>query len=125
MVFWRAIVCAERKTELPATASLGAVSPTASLGTYVDLTGSAQLDRLRDGTLIPRGAVEASLEPVSGWVFTVRAGVRRTVSAPGRLAESPVTLGGAFTLDRLSIDLAWEPAPSGGREVEMLTLRIR
>lgn len=110
--------------ELPRRISLGVTWPGTSIGPYFDLSAVAAISRERGGAVIPKGAVELSYEPVSGWMFSARAGVRRVVANAGELRQSAVTLGGSFALDRVSVDYAFLPAAGGGRAIHSIGLRI-
>ena len=111
--------------ELPRRVSLGVAWPGTSLGAYFDLSAVTAVSLERGGAVIPRGAVELSYVPVTGWTFSARAGVRRVVARAGELRESAVTLGGSFELDRVSLDYAFVPAESGGRASHSIGLRIQ
>ena len=110
--------------QLPRRVSLGVTWPGTSIGPYLDLSAVAAVSRERGGAVIPKGAVELSYEPVSGWTFTARAGVRRVVANAGELRQSAFTFGGTFALDRVSVDYAFLPAAGGGRASHSLGLRI-
>jgi hypothetical protein len=56
------------------------------------------------------GGVEFSYVPIDGIVFAGRVGGR----LPEKNAESPVTLGGSFTFDRISFDYGFEPYKGKG-----------
>ena len=63
--------------------------------------------------MCPGGGAELIYEPVGGWYFVARAGARRVRSEPGR-AESPVSFGGSFGLDRFWLDYAFQPYKGPG-----------
>ena len=111
--------------ELPRRVAVGISSPGAPIGTYFDLSASVEVSRERGGAVIPKGGVELSYEPVSGWTLTARAGVRRIVARAGQFRQSSVTFGGSFELDRVAIDYAFLPAVSGGSPAHSFALRIQ
>jgi len=110
---------------LPTTISVGVELPSVSLGTYVDLTGSLAVSRERDGGVFPKGGVEMSYEPVSGWTFTGRVGMRRAPLESGRIPQSALVLGGSFGLDAIAVDYAFSPARGGVPATHSLGLRIQ
>jgi len=94
--------------ELPTRVTLGAALPSILVSSFFDFTAFASVSRERDGRIVPGGGAELIYQPVQGWTFIGRAGARRVRNVPDR-AESPVTLGGSFGLDRLWIDYAFQP----------------
>lgn len=94
--------------ELPTRVTLGAALPSILVSSYFDFTGFASVSRERDGRIVPGAGAELIYQPVQGWTFIARAGGRRVRNLPGR-AESPVTMGASFGLDRLWIDYAFQP----------------
>jgi hypothetical protein len=103
----------EQEGELPTRLSLGAALPTIFVSGYFDFTAFAAVSRERDGRIVPGGGAELIYQPVQGWTFIGRAGARRVVQGPER-AESPVTLGGSFGLDRLWVDYVFQPYQGPG-----------
>ena len=102
-----------QEAELPTRVSLGAASPTIRVSTFFDAGIALAVSRERDGRIVPAGGAELIYEPVGGWYFVARAGARRVRSEPGR-AESPVTFGGSFGLDRFWLDYAFQPYKGPG-----------
>jgi hypothetical protein len=110
---------------LPTRVSLGASLPTTSISTYFDFAAAAALSWERGNGLVPKGGVELTYEPVSGWTFTGRAGVHRTVSRAGELRQSAVSLGGSFGVNAFSIDYAFQPGAAGGSAVHSVGIRVQ
>ncbi len=108
-----------RSEELPTQLAVGFATGTRGLGKWFDVAGTTELDVRRDGELFPRGGVEMSYVPIEGVAFTGRVGGRR----PQLRAERPVTVGGGFSLDRLTLDYAWEPLLEGSGH--RVTVRLR
>jgi hypothetical protein len=113
------------RQELPTRVSLGASLPATSISTYFDFAASAALSWERGSGLVPKGGVELTYEPVSGWTFTGRAGVQRVVSRPGELRQSAISLGGSFGVNAWSIDYAFQPGVAGGPAVQSLGIRVQ
>jgi hypothetical protein len=90
--------------ELPRRATLGAAFAGYPLGTYVDLAATAAVSVLRGGDVMPAGGVELTFVPLEGWAFSLRAGARRAELA----RQQPVTAGAGVSLDRVSLDYAYE-----------------
>ena len=97
-----------QEAELPTRVTLGVTSPSIRVSTFFDAGIAVAVSRERDGRLVPAAGAELIYEPVGGWYFVARAGARRVRSEPGR-AESPVTFGGSFGLDRFWLDYAFQP----------------
>jgi hypothetical protein len=102
-----------QEAELPTRVTLGATSPSIRVSTFFDAGIALSVSRERDGRIVPAGGAELIYEPVGGWYFVARAGARRVRSEPGR-AESPVTFGGSFGLDRFWLDYAFQPYKGPG-----------
>ncbi len=109
---------------LPRRFSVGATLPTTSISTYFDFSATAAVSRERDGTVVPRGGVELSFEPVSGWTFSARAGAKRVVTTTGELRQAAIGVGGTLQVDRLALDYAFAPAVAGGPPTHTLSRRI-
>jgi len=109
--------------ELPTRATLGAALPSILVSSFFDFTAFASVSRERDGRIVPGGGAELLYQPVQGWTFIGRAGARRVRDVPGR-AESPLTLGGSFGLDRLWIDYAFQPYRGPG-SAHRVAIRIQ
>jgi hypothetical protein len=87
--------------DLPLKTTLGA-GRTKSLGPYdFALTGAVSL--LRDDFVQPSGGVEMNYSWLDGYTIALRGGARRSA-----IGEDPFTGGAGFTMDRLSIDYAFE-----------------
>lgn len=112
-----------QEAELPTRVTLGVTSPSIRVSTFFDAGIALSVARERDGRIVPAGGAELIYEPVGGWYFVARAGARRVRSEPGR-AESPVTFGGSFGLDRLWLDYAFQPYKGPGA-AHRLGIRIQ
>lgn len=104
---------------VPTQLSMGITTGTRSLGKWVDLSGTTQLDVRRDGGLFPRAGLEVSYVPIEGVAVTGRMGGRR----PQLDVERPVTVGAGFSLDRFTLDYAWEALRDGAGH--RMTIRLR
>ncbi|NOT06899.1 MAG: hypothetical protein HOP28_01710 [Gemmatimonadales bacterium] len=103
------------QAKVPTRVSLGGALPRTRLGTFFDLGLAASVARERDGRIVPAAGAELVYAPVDGWTFVARAGVRRTADGSSvTRAESPVSVGGSFGLDRLWVDYAFEPYKGPG-----------
>jgi hypothetical protein len=108
------------KTEMPRRATLGAAFGGYPLGTYFDLAATAAVSVLRNGDVMPAGGVELTYVPLEGWAFSLRAGAHRTELE----GEQPVTAGAGISLDRVSLDYAYERFAGQGA-AHRVGLRIR
>lgn len=104
--------------QLPFRLSLGAATYGFVAGP-LDLGGSASVAVLPDGDLLPAAGVEVGYVPLDGYLFQVRVGVRR----PELRAMQPLTIGGSASLDRFTLDYAYEDWAGGG--AHRLALRVR
>ena len=109
----------DRREALPAQLAMGIATAPRGVGKWVDVSGSAQLDVRRDGSLFPRGGLEVSYVPIEGVAVTGRAGGRR----PQLREERALVMGAGVTVDRLSLDYGWEPLRDGAGH--RLTVRLR
>lgn len=107
----RDLVLAEQAGRIPTRLSVGGYLPTRRIATYFDLAMSAGVSLERSGRLMPGGGAELIWEPVGGWRLAGRAGLRKVEG--GVPSESPLSLGGSFTLDRFSLDYAFVPYRRG------------
>jgi hypothetical protein len=112
-----------QEAELPARVTLGLTSPSIRVSTFFDAGIALAVSREQDGRIVPAGGAELIYEPVGGWYFVARAGARRVRSGPER-AESPVTFGGSFGLDRFWLDYAFQPYKGPGA-AHRLGIRIQ
>lgn len=110
---------AGRSEALPTQLAVGVATAPRGLGKWIDVSGTAELDVRRDGALFPRGGVELSYTPIEGVAFVGRVGGRR----PQLRAERAVTVGGGFTVDRVTLDYGWQALREGAGH--RLTLRLR
>ena len=113
------LVVAGRSEALPTQLAVGVATAPRGLGKWIDVSGTAELDVRRDGALFPRGGVELSYTPIEGVAFVGRVGGRR----PQLRAERAVTVGGGFTVDRVTLDYGWQALREGAGH--RLTLRLR
>lgn len=110
---------AGRSEALPTQLAVGVATAPRGLGKWIDVSGTAELDVRRDGALFPRGGVELSYTPIEGVAFVGRVGGRR----PQLREERAVTVGGGFTVDRVTLDYGWQALREGAGH--RLTLRLR
>lgn len=75
---------------------------------------------VRDGWTSPGAGLEASYSWIEGYVVALRVGARRTETS----AEHPLSLGAAFTADRLTIEYGVQFF-EGGRTANGVTVRWR
>lgn len=100
---------------LPTRISVGGTSPRVPLGTWFDLGAAAAVGWERDLGIVPGGGISLFYLPLEGWTVALRVGARR-VETDGPNRPFPVTVGAGFTLDRVSVEYAWEPwRGAGGR----------
>lgn len=110
---------AGRRESLPTQLALGIATAPKGLGKWFDLSGTAELDVRHDGELFPRGGAELSYVPIEGVAFTGRVGGRR----PQLREERPFAAGGGLSIDRFTLDYAWEALREGAGH--RLTVRLR
>ena len=103
--------------DLPLKTTLG-VGHTRSLGPY-DFAVTGAVSLLRDDFVQPSGGVEMNYSWLSGYNIALRAGGRRPA-----IGEEGFTGGAGFTMDRLSIDYAFEML-SDKRFGHRIGLRVR
>ena len=85
----------------------------------LDLAVFTQLSHREDWTA-PSAGFEANYSWIEGYLVTARVGVRR----PETDSETPVSLGGAFTADRLTVEYALRLFDEG-RRAHVVTIRWR
>lgn len=105
-------------TQLPLRVAAGATSYGWTVGPF-DVNGSAGASVLPDGIVLPALGLELGYVPLEGYNFSVRAGIRR----PELRAQQPVSLGGSASLDRFSLEYAYEDWVNGA--THRLALRVR
>lgn len=103
---------------LPSRVSLGVQGGGYSIGRWIDAGLVAQLGVRRDGVVLPAAGGELTYEPLEGFEFSLRAGARR----PELREQRPMTAGVGFSLDRFSIDYAWEQLRASG--AHRVTIRM-
>jgi hypothetical protein len=106
------------RIDLPLRATLGAAGFGLPVGPF-DFGASLALSVLRDGFVAPAAGMEWGYAPLEGYNFVVRAGVRR----PELDQQRPITLGASASLDRFSLDYAFEDVR--GRAGHRIGLRVR
>ena len=106
------------KVQLPLRATLGVAGFSRPVGP-LDVAGSFAVSVLRDGFVSPAGGLEWSYSPLEGYNYVVRLGARR----PELREQRPLTAGASFTLDRFTIDYAFEDLRGGA--AHRVGLRIR
>jgi hypothetical protein len=109
--------------DLPLRLTAALSSAEIRLGTFFDFVAAAAISLERDGRILPGGGAELIFEPVAGWTFRARAGVRRRDKLPLNSTWAP-TAGASFGLDRFSLDYGFEPA-SGPGSTHRLGIRIQ
>jgi hypothetical protein len=108
--------------EAPTQVALGVMTTRVPLGVWFDLIGATEVTWERDGDLAPAAGFELAYLPLEGWQVALRAGARRVETA-GETHPLPVALGGGVTLDRVTVEYAWEPYRGRGA-VHRVGLRI-
>jgi hypothetical protein len=103
---------------LPLRVAVGVAAYGYTAGPF-DLSGTAGAAVLPDGLVLPATGVEVGYVPLDGYNFQVRAGIRR----PELRAQQPLSFGGSASLDRFSIEYAYEDWVGGG--AHRLALRVR
>lgn len=106
------------RPQLPLRVSVGASTYGMPVGPF-DLGGNAGVSVLPGGDLLPAAAVELGYVPLDGYLFQVRVGLRR----PELQAQQPLTFGGTFSLDRFTLDYAYEDWAGGA--AHRLAVRVR
>jgi hypothetical protein len=104
---------------LPTRATLGLATGGLPVGP-LDLATSAAVSVRRGGRVSPAGGAELSYIPIDGVVFAGRLGAR----LPEKGGAAPVTLGGSFSFDRVSLDYGFEPHQGEGSG-HRVGLRVR
>lgn len=104
--------------QLPLRVSAGVAAYGYTVGPF-DLHGSAGASVLPDGIVLPAMGVELGYVPLEGYNFVARAGIRR----PELRAQRPLSFGGAASLDRFSLEYAYEDWVGGA--THRLALRVR
>ncbi len=104
--------------QLPLRISAGLAAYGYTAGPF-DLSGTAGAAVLPDGLLLPAAGLEVGYVPLDGYNFQVRAGIRR----PELRAQQPLSFGGSASLDRFSLEYAYEDWVGGG--AHRLALRVR
>ncbi len=99
----------ETDIPLPVRLTLGASSRQTPVGP-LDLSASAALSYRADGDLVPSLGLEVAYWPVTGRTFVGRVGFRRL---PSEQSAQPVTFGGAFLGDNITLEYAYEGFDSG------------
>jgi hypothetical protein len=112
---------ADQPVRLPSAVTLGAASRNAAAGP-LDMLLVAHGSWVRDLPFSFGGGLEVSYWPVTGRTFAARIGFSHVDASP----TTPLTLGGGFTGDRLSIDYAFQAGDlDSSADVHRVTLRWR
>lgn len=106
------------RADLPLRVSAGASRFGVPLGPF-DVGATLSLSVLRGDLVAPAAGTEWAYMPLDGYTFAVRAGVRR----PELREQQPFAAGASFTLDRFTLDYAFEDLAAGG--AHRLALRVR
>jgi hypothetical protein len=104
--------------QLPLRVSAGAATYGFIAGPF-DLGGSAGISVLPDGAVRPAAGLEIGYVPLEGYLFQARVGLRD----PELRAQQPLSFGGSASLDRFTLDYAYEDWVGGG--AHRLALRVR
>lgn len=105
--------------DLPTRISAGFSGISFPVNPWLDVTATGGVGLRVDGLVSASVGAEASWVPLEGIAFSVRSGVRRAELA----SQRPYTGGFGVTLDRLSLDYAWEQLTHGG--AHRIGVRIR
>ena len=108
------------RAQLPGRLSLGVQGGGYNMGAWLEAGVVAQLSLRRDGEVLPAAGGELTFHPLEGVEFAVRAGGRR----PELQVERPMTAGVGFSLDRYTLDYAWEQLRTGSG-AHRVTVRVR
>ncbi|HEX9563715.1 MAG TPA: hypothetical protein VF981_07080 [Gemmatimonadaceae bacterium] len=106
------------RPQLPLRISAGAATYGFVAGPF-DLGGSAAIAILPDGDVRPSAGFEVGYVPLDGYLFQARVGLRR----PELQAQQPFSFGGSASLDRFTLDYAYEDWEGGS--AHRLALRVR
>lgn len=104
--------------QLPLRVAAGVTSYGWTVGP-LDVNGSAGAAVLPDGIVLPAAGLEFAYVPLEGYNFAIRAGIRR----PELRAQQPLSFGGSASLDRFSLEYAYEDWAGGA--THRLALRVR
>jgi hypothetical protein len=108
----------DTRAQLPLRVTAGVAGYGFIAGPF-DLSGSAGASVLPDGLVLPSAGIEMGYVPMDGYNFVVRAGLRR----PELRAQRPASFGGSASLDRFTLEYAWEDWDGGS--AHRLALRVR
>lgn len=92
------------RAQLPTRLVAGFSGAGLPIGTFFEMGASASVSALRNGRVIPAGGLELSYFPLEGYAFSGRIGGR----APEDRDQRPVTGGVGMTIDRVTLDYAFE-----------------
>ncbi len=95
--------------ELPSRLAIGASGASMPLGAWFDVQVEAGMAIRQDGVYTASGGAELAYTPIEGLSVALRAGARR----PELSRQAPLTGGGGVTLDRLTLDYAFESLRGG------------
>jgi hypothetical protein len=105
--------------DLPTRLAAGVSAPFFPVNAWFDLAATGGVAVRRDGFVSGSVGGELTYTPIEGIAFAFRAGVRRAEVR----AERPLTGGVGASVDRFSLDYAWEQLREGG--AHRIGLRIR
>jgi hypothetical protein len=115
----RAGVVSGPSRDLAARIALSAYGLGAPIGSYIDIAMSAGVALVAEGFVSASYGAEATLVPIEGVSFALRQGVRR----PENQDQDPWTGGLGASLDRVSVDYAYEQLATGFSH--RVTIRLR
>lgn len=103
----------------PSRLTLGFLSRTLPIGSYLDLSGLFGASVRRDGWVSGSAGLDLTWVPIEGVALSARSGARRR-----ELHEQGIVTGGAgLSFDRVALDYAWEQMRVGG--AHRFTFRVR
>ena len=94
--------------QLPLRVAAGVAGYNFLLGPF-DVSGSAGASVLPNGDILPAGGVELGYVPMEGYNFMARVGLRK----PELPAQQPFSFGASASLDRFSLEYAYEDWDGG------------
>lgn len=109
------------RVDLPSRVALGLSGTPIPIGAWLDLQVDVGMAMRFDGRYVSNGGAELAWTPIEGFTAALRGGVRRAELE----RQGPVTGGFGVTLDRFSLDYAWESLDGGSGGAHRVGVRIR